>query len=353
MALFFVNPNLPLLTYIGTYTREQGPGIVEARWEANAVHTRVVAETENPSFLATHPTLPVLYCVNEAPNGRVSAFRHDAPTGRLTFLGELSTGGAAPCHLAVHPSGRWLAVANYRGAQTVVLFLDTVGRLRCIADSVTHTGAGHHPTRQRQPHPHGVYWTAEGRCLLVPDLGTDRVVEYAFDPLSGKLTHTASDWTTHPESGPRHLALLGSRWVYVLNELSSTLDVWDRASGHRRPLTTISTLPAGVAPNQSTTAEIALHPSGRWAYVTNRGHDSLAVIGLADPACPKLLGHVPSGGAHPRHASISADGKTLWVSNQHTHRVCPFSIHPSTGDLVPLPFSAEIRAPACVTEALF
>ena len=337
--------------YVGTYTRQGGPGICEVRWIEGHATVRVVADTPDPSFLALHPAGHAVYAVNEQPEGAVSAFRVDSETGDLRLLGAATTGGGAPCHLAVHPSGKWLAVANYRGASVAIFAIREDGSLGPRTDLTAHRGHGVHPERQRQPHPHGVYWHDQGRQLWVPDLGTDSIVLHSFDPGTGILASQRARIALPAGCGPRHLALPPhGTLAYCLNELDSTLVALSAevTDGTWHPQAPQSTLPAGFS-GRSAAAEIVLHPGGRWLFCSNRGDDSLAVFDLAEnPAKPRLAGHIPCGGRTPRHFALTADGRGFVIANQESNIVTLFRA--KTEDPLGYAVAAMIpvRAPSCV-----
>jgi len=339
--------------YIGTYTRLGGAGICAVRWTADsAPSVRVAAATVNPSFLALHPSGRTLYAVNELADGSVSAFARDPQTGDLTPLGAAPTGGAAPCHLALHPDGRWLAVANYTGGQVAVFALRADGGLGTLTATAVHHGRSVNPKRQEKPHPHGVYWSAAGDRLWVPDLGTDEVVLHSFDDAAGRFRGDPTKITLPAGCGPRHLALHPSgEIVYVINELDSTLATLS-GRGDRWTVTHLqSTLPAGFA-GESTTAEIALHPNGRWLYGSNRGHDSLALFDLAaDPARPQPAGHVATAGATPRHFTLTPDGRHLVAANQGGHNLALLPADPAAAAGAAPLAEVKVMAPVCVLPA--
>lgn len=339
--------------YVGTYTGQGGLGILEVGWNGAACR-RVVAETPNPSFMALHPAGHTLYAVNEVPEGAVTAFAIDALSGKLNFIGTAATGGAAPCHLAVHPTGRWLAVANYRGASVAVFALQPHGELAQRSSLVTHEGQSIHPVRQSQPHPHGVYWALGGNQLWVPDLGMDSILVYSFNALSGVLSPRRSRINLPPGCGPRHLAFHpDGNAVYCLNELDSTLititgdfltDKWNPQVAH-------TTLPAGFSgPNSA--AEIVLHPQSHRLYCSNRGHDSVAIFDtFISPAAPQFLSNFATSGRTPRHFTVDSSGRYIAVANQDSHSVSLFAFqrYPPTG-MVEVA-SLEVTAPACLIAA--
>ncbi len=350
-----------LIAYIGTYTGPKSEGIYAFRVDARTGATEplgCVARAVHPSFLALHPNGRFLYAVSEVnaspdtPGGSILAFAVDRKTGQLTRLNQQASGGAGPCHLTVDKTGRHVLVANYGGGSVAVLPIREDGALGAATCVVQHQGASVHPQRQRQPHVHSVNLAPDNRHALVADLGTDHVMVYRFDAARGVLeTPAAQAFKTPPGSGPRHLAFHpGGQRVLVLNELSSTLMLldYDAETGRLAPVQTVSTLPEGYA-GENTTAEVAVHPNGRFGYASNRGHDSLAVFAL-DPAAQRLepLGHVSTQGRTPRHFALDPAGRYLWAANQASHTLVVYRVDEATGRLQPTGQTREVGSPVCV-----
>lgn len=360
------------LVYIGTYTRAGSQGIYGFRFDERTGALRPLglsAATSNPSFLVVHSNGRWLYAANEdesfkgEKSGAVSAFSIDRATGRLTLLNQRSSHGAAPCHLAIDRSGRFLFVANYNGGNVAVLPIGPDGLLGEATSVVQHAGASVDPERQRGPHAHAVIVDQSNRFVLAADLGIDRVLAYRFDADRGTLdgrgpqpaaatnTVPTSSASLPPGSGPRHLAFdPGWRRLYAINELSSTITsfAWEAAKGALTPGTTVSTLPAGFT-GENTTAEIALDPSGRFLYGSNRGHDSIAVFGV-NPASGALtlVEHEPTGGRTPRNFAVTANGRWLVAANQDSNSLVVFRIDSETGALNRTGDAATVTLPVCV-----
>ncbi|HXW25331.1 MAG TPA: lactonase family protein, partial [Xanthobacteraceae bacterium] len=289
-----------MLVYVGTYTEPirfgtgqvldgKGEGIYAFRLDPETGALELVGKTvdvANPSYLAFDATQRFLYAVNELksyqghPTGTVSAFALDPTTGGLKFVNKQPTRGADPCHVTVHPEGKYVFVANFTSGSIGVLPVRDDGGLQEASDFVQHHGSSIDPVRQNGPHAHSVTLDASGRYAFVPDLGLDKVVIYRFDAVRGTLAPNGAAWIRmKPGSGPRLLALdPGGTTAYLVNELSSTIAVLslDRSVGGLRELQMVSTLPAGFA-GRSTCADVQVSPSGRFVYASNRGHDSIAV----------------------------------------------------------------------------
>jgi len=315
------------------------------------------AETASPSFLAVGGSGRVLYAVNEvdeykgAKAGSVTSFAVDAATGGLKALGVESTGGAAPCHVQCDKTGKFVAVANYTGGNIAMFPVGPDGRLAASSALLSGTGSGPNKARQQGPHAHQVVFDPTNHFLLEADLGIDRILVYRFDQASGSLTpNDPPSAAVTPGSGSRHLAFHpNGRFVFVINELSSTITsfAWEGAAGSLRSLGTVSTLPAGHT-GENSTAEIAVHPNGRFLYGSNRGHDSLAVFSVAADGTLALVEHEPTRGKTPRNFTIDPTGKWLIAANQATGTLAVFAIDQKTGALSPAGPLASVGSPVCV-----
>jgi 6-phosphogluconolactonase len=358
------------LVYFGTYTAPgKSRGVYVASFDAatgKAGTPRLGAEAESPSFLALHPTRPLLYAVNELDNfggqlaGSVSTFAIDAATGDLRELGRVSSRGAHPCHLIVDRTGRYVLVANYTGGSVASFALRPDGALTAAPKSlVQHTGASVDPKRQTAPHAHMIGTDPANRYALVADLGLDQLLVYAFD--SGRLTPTATPPArVPPGSGPRHFAfspnppsgrLRAGGDLYLLNEMRLTITAFRYEASRLSEFQSVSALPASLAPGLADSgAEIQVHPSGRFVYASLRGQDSLAVFARdAGNGRLTLVEHVPSGGRTPRSFVIDPSGRYLLAANQHSDQVVVFRIDPETGRLQPTGEVVGVGAPVSMS----
>ena len=260
----------PLRFFVGTYTDKDGSkGIYTGRFNAETgvlEEPTLAAECDSPAFLALHPTKPYLYAVSESEKGTLLAFQCSKRSGRLTPLDEKEVGGRSPCHLALclSPDGETdaVAVANYGSANVVSFPILGNGKIGKITSNIVHTGSGPNAARQTRPHPHGVYFDANTNTVAVPDLGIDQVAYYQIDLVTAKLSRPIelANLRLTPGAGPRHLAVSkDQRFVYVLNELNSTVGVVDRITPKYPKLVhSISTLTEGkdAAALKNSTAEI-------------------------------------------------------------------------------------------------
>ncbi|MGA2609668.1 MAG: lactonase family protein [Terriglobia bacterium] len=350
------------LVYIGTYTEKKGKGIYAYRFDpatGQLSSLGLAAESVNPSFLAIDPSRRFLYAVNEISkyegrrSGGVSAFAIDPGTGKLTFLNEVPSGGADPCHVAVDKTGRYVLVANYSGGSLAVFPILKDGRLGEASAFVRHSGASINPQRQEGPHAHSIYLSPDNRFAISADLGLDEVLVYRFDSEKGTLAPNNPPFAkVNPGAGPRHFAFHTSgKFGYVINEMQSTVTVfsYEPASGALHLLQTISTLPQDFE-GESTAAEVQVHPSGRFLYGSNRGHDSIAVFAINNrKGTLTPNGYAPTLGKAPRNFAVDPTGSYLFAANQDSDSIVQFRIDPNTGRLTPTGQVLEVPSPVCVT----
>ena len=353
--------------YIGTYTWKASKGIYLSRLDpaTGALEAPVLAgAATNPSFLAIHASGRFLYAVGEVDRfggqkgGVLSAFAIDRQSGKLTLLNQQSSRGPGPCHVAVDRTGRWALVANYSGGSVACLPIQPDGRLGEATDFVQHKGSSVNPQRQQGPHAHAAYFDAAGGVVFVPDLGLDKVMIYRFDAAQGKLVPYDRPYVSMaPGAGPRHMAFRHGGYIhaYVINEINSTVTLLtlDPRIGRLTPRTlhpveSVSTLPEGFQ-GKNTTAEIAVHPSGKFLYGSNRGHDSIAAFAIdAETGKLRLIGHEPTQGKSPRNFAIDPTGTYLLAANQDTDNVVVFRIDAQSGKLQATGHSIKVAAPVCV-----
>jgi 6-phosphogluconolactonase len=343
--------------YLGTYTGDGGEGISAVGFDAaRRVLTapRLVGAMPDPAFLALSPDGRRLYAVCETGTD-VWAWAITPGQATLDLIGRQDTGLAGPCHLVVDRSGRCLIVAHYTAGAVSVLPLGEDGRPGAPSSVVRHRGTSVHPTRQRQPHVHSVTLSPDNRHVIVCDLGTDRVHSYALDAAAGTLQAAGEPGVSMAAgAGPRHAAFApDGRQIFVINELGNTVVAcaFEAGSGTLRVGAGVGTLPGGFA-GESTTAEVRVHPNGRWVYGSNRGHDSLVWLEFdAATGAWAARGHVPSGGRTPRNFALSPDGGWLVVANQESDNLRLCQIEATTGRPVVVgDFPGPCR-PVCVVWA--
>ena len=309
----------------------------------------------DPSFLALHPTGQYLFAVNESgvsqgqPGGEVSTFSIDPQSGKLTLLNRQPSRGSAPCHLNVDRTGQFVLVANYGSGSLAVFPVAGDGRLGSASQVVQHTGHGPNAGRQKGPHAHSIAAAPDNRFVLSCDLGIDKLLVYGFDSGSGGLLPN-SEAVFPPGSGPRHLDFHpAGHYVYVISELTSTMTVFAYAAedGTLTRLQTLSTLSEGYTGSKSG-AEVYVHPSGKFVYGSNRGHDSIVIFSI-DEATGRLtlVGHESTRGRTPRNFVIDPTGAFLLVANQDGNTIIVFRIDLQTGRLGYLQ-SVNVPKPVCL-----
>jgi 6-phosphogluconolactonase (cycloisomerase 2 family) len=349
-----------LSVFVGCYTtpdrKGRGEGITAYRMDQRSGEWRplgTVAREENPSFLALDPTQRFLYCVHGGGFSDVSAFAiadSGTPT-TLAPLGKRASGGVNPVHLAVHPGGRWLVVANYIGGTVAVLPVHQDGALGDPSDVVTLSGeCGPEPVEQSSPHPHDIPFDPSGQFVAVPDKALDRVFIFRLDTANGRFVPASPAWVaSQPGAGPRHIAFHPERlWAYCINELNSTVTAFGYASDGDglRAFQTISSLPPDVSV-RSTGAEVVVHPSGRFVYVSNRGYHSVGVFGV-DPQDGSLrpVGWEPTQGDTPRAIALDPSGRFLYAANQASDTIVGFRVDEASGKLSPTGQTLQTGSPS-------
>jgi 6-phosphogluconolactonase len=358
--------------YAGSYTRGEpggdtagprGISIFAVDAGTGALAFIETVPTDNPSWVALHPTQQFLYAVNEIDDyegeasGSVEAYAVDPATGALTLLNEQSSEGLYPAHLTVDPSGAFAVVADYSGP-FVVLPIAADGSLEPASDIVQNTGTGPNAERQEMSHPHAVVFDPAGQYLATADLGIDMVQIFRLDP-TGQL-EPVSEAAVAPGAGPRHIAFFpDGRFLYVTNELDATVTAfaYDAASGTiSEEIQTVSTVPEDFTDPKST-AEIAVHPSGRFLYVSNRGAEGAvspvasSIAGFTiDEASGELtpIEHTSEGIDVPRNFTIDPSGTWLYACNQQGDSIVQFAIDQTTGQLSATGQVTETPTPVCI-----
>jgi 6-phosphogluconolactonase len=348
--------------YVGTYTSpgtapggthpSQALGIYVFRMNPNdggltPIQTAVVS---NPSYLALHPTLPRLYCVDEMTPGAVTSFVVNQH-GTLSSLNTELTHGADTTHLSVDSSGKYLLAASYTSGNFQVFPINGDGSIAPLTDNFQSVGngTGPNPARQEGPHAHQILNDFAGRHTFGVDLGADKVNVWNLDLGSGKLIPNEVPFAPIASgSGPRHMAFHSDEaHAYVLDELASSITVFDydplRAAFIWKQ--TISTLPPNFK-GTNTTAEIRIHPNGRFLYNTNRGHNSVTIFKIdRDSGDLDVVGWESTRGQWPRGMNIDPSGTFLYAANQNTDNIAVFRIEQGSGRL---DFSRLVNTPTPV-----
>jgi 6-phosphogluconolactonase len=366
---FSQTPIQKSLVLVGTYTdKTDSKGIYAYEFDAatgKLTPKGLAAETSNPSWLVLHPNGKWAYAANESgKQSSISAFSIDSKSAKLTLLNQLPALGEDPCHLSFDKTGKFLFAANYTSGNVVVFPILTDGKLGEHTSAVKNAGAlGPNKERQEAPHAHWIEPSVDGRSVYVADLGLDRVIRYSFDATKGTLSpgpvlssfsHKLLDLSAKlaPGTGPRHVVFSPRGGdMYVLGEIQSTVtaihliglddDVPTRFQ-------TVSALPKGFS-GRNEAAEIAVDPSGKFLYTSNRGADTIAVFNVQQQGGRlKLAANVPTGGKEPRHFAIDPTGRFLLAENQNSNSIVVFRIDSATGALSQVSTTEGIPSPVCL-----
>ncbi len=315
----------------------------------------VAVEVSNPGFLALHPNRQFIYSVNaakiEGKNvGVVSSFSIEPKTGKLTFINQQPTGGTGPTHLAVDRTGKNVLVANYGSGSISTFPIQENGSLNSVAAFIQHHGSSTNPQRQDGPHAHCITTDPANHFVLACDLGLDKILVYKFDSAKGSLSaHAPAFAPLKPGAGPRHHAFHpNGKFVYVINELDSTITTFSYDNGTLQERQTLSTLPKNFT-GKNSGAEVAVHSSGKFVYGSNRGHDSIVVFSVNEKTRELTpVQHQSTQGKVPRHFEIDPSGNYLLAANQDSGTVVIFRIDPKTGRLNSIEQTIEVETPQCV-----
>ncbi len=344
---------------VGSYGPAEHPTIASFALSDDGVlrAQRTWAGVANASFVLAHPDAHRLYVVSETglgsdgTPGAVHAFRLDRRPGGIDLVpfGHRSTGGDHPCHLSIDPHGRWLAASNYGTGDVAVFPILEDGDLGEMSGFVRHSGRGPNPDRQQGPHAHSTVFTPDSQFLIAADLGIDRLIVYRFEATTGSLgvDHTHA---SRPSAGPRTLAFHPDGvHLFVVNELDSTLSLLEyRAPGSDlRPLQTVSTLPDRFD-EATTAADLRISPSGRHVYVSNRGHDSLAVFAFEPATGLQRRAVRPCGGTWPRSFELAPDGRSILVANRRSNEITSLSLLDGGSDIGPPVAAIPVAQPSCI-----
>jgi len=340
--------------YVGNYTaKTESKGIYQFNFDpatGKMSALELAGESKDPSWVIVHPSGKYLYAANEMDHGStISAFSIDPKSGKLTLLNTQPAQGEGPCHLAFDRTGKFLLTANYSTGNAVVYPIFADGKLGEHTASVTNQGEHGPHKNQKGPHAHWIGTSKDNRFVYVADLGLDKVLAYKFDAAKGTLT-VAGAAVAKPGSGPRHVAFSADRkYMYLLGELNSTVNVFSNDKQTFKSLQVLPMLPSGFS-GRNDAAEIELHPSGKFLYASNRGHDSFAVYSINQKDGTLTQVEIVSTGGHePRHFAIDPTGNFLLAENQNTNNIIEFRIDQATGKLTPTGETLNTPSPICIS----
>ena len=364
----------PIFAYVGTYSAPgsgAGRGIHIFQFDpaTGALTDRgVLASAANPSWITINTAGTHLYAANEVSNfegdnGSVTAYAIDRTTGALTALNTVSSGGAGPAHMSLHPGGKHAFVANYGGGTTAVLPVLPNGQLGTATDIKKHDGvpgpknAASAPpgsfaiSGHEKPHAHMAQADPSGRHVLTADLALDQILVWTFDATAGTLAPNDPPFVKVPAGdGPRHFVFHpNGRWFFSLQEEGSTVMAfsYDAATGRLAAKQTISTLPRGFA-GTNFTSELVMSPDGQFLYAANRLHDTIACFSISATGVLTAIGEEPTRGDYPRHIGLAPGGGFMYACNQRSDAIVMFRVNRLTGRLTYSGQYTAVGAPAVV-----
>jgi len=351
-------PKKDFFAFAGTYTtKTQSKGIYAFRYDATSgklTAAGVAAETPDPSFLAIHPNGKYLYAVNEGGKASfVTSFSLDAKTGTLKQLNQVTSLGEDPCYIALDQSGKYLLIANYTSGTLAVFPILADGKIGEKTALNQDSGQlGPNKERQEGPHAHWIETSADNRYALAVDLGLDQVLIFQFDAAKGVLgPHFPASVSLKPGSGPRHAIFSpNGKFLFVVSEMASTATSfsYDPKKGDLKQVNSVSTLPPDFS-GRNDVAEVAVHPNGKFLYVSNRGNDCIVIFGIdSKKGTLTQIAHVPTGGKEPRHFTFDPAGNFLFVENQLSDTIVVFHVDANNGQLTPTGDSLSVPAPVCL-----
>lgn len=357
-----VVPTPPTHLFIGTYTRDEGwvNGTADGIYRINIAEDgslavdETAAEVINPSFVAISPDQKILYSVSELgrgnePTGYVYAFTINEDLS-LTFIDKYPTNAKSPAHVSVDATGKFVFAANYQGGVAMVYTRNKDGSLQ-FSQQLDHSGSGPHQN-QNGSHTHMVKVSPNNSFLFIPDLGSDKIWSYQINHESGSVSKTTQEFgTVSAGSGPRHMDFHPTKNIaYVMNELNSTVSVfdYDPESGSLTETQTITTLPSSFS-DWNSTADIHVHPNGKFLYGSNRGHNSIVSYSIDDDSGQlSFLAHTSVEGEFPRNFALSPTGGKAYVANQNSNSITLFDLNDETGALTFTGESISVGTPVCI-----
>lgn len=342
----------------GTYTGGKSEGIYVYKFNSSDGSYKEVshAHTSNPSYVAVSPNQKFVYAVlenadNNGKGGEISAFSFDKATGSLTYINQQPTGGDHPCYVAIDKTGKWVAAGNYSSGSLSILPVKADGSLDAATVHIQHEGSGINKQRQTKPHVHCTVFSADNRYLFTPDLGIDKVMMYAFDAKTGKLTPAKQPFAPSEDgAGPRHFTFHpGNKYAYLIEELSGTVVTYQYKNGSLKRIQRISTMPANDT-SFAGSADIHVSDDGEFLYASNRALVNNIAIYKINPKDGKLtfIAHQSTLGKTPRNFNFDPTGNFLLVGNQESDQIVIFKRDKATGLLTDTGNRIDVGKPVCL-----
>ena len=342
----------------GTYTGGKSEGIYVYKFNSSDGSYKEIshAQTSNPSYVAISPNQKFVYAVlenagNNGKGGEISAFSFDKATGNLTYINQEPTGGDHPCYVAVDKTGKWVAAGNYSSGSLSILPVKPDGSIGIATVHIQHEGSGINKQRQASPHVHCTVFSPDNRYLFVPDLGIDKVMIYAFDAKTGKLTPAKQPFAPSEDgAGPRHFTFdPANKYAYLIEELSGMVVAYRYKKGTLKRIQRISTMPANDT-SFAGSADIHVSPDGKFLYASNRATVNNIAIYSIHPKDGKLtlIGHQSTMGKIPRNFNFDPTGDFLLVGNQETDQIVVFKRDKTTGLLTDTGSRIDVGKPVCL-----
>ncbi|MCF2518417.1 lactonase family protein [Dyadobacter sp. CY351] len=349
MAASLQNSTKEIL-YVGTYT-PKGEGVYVYqfdRYNFTCKEIQLVPSESSPSFLEFDPGKNYLYATNEG-NNTISSFAIDRKNGLLTELNVKSSLGDGPCHVSLNPTGQFLYISNYNSGDLSVYKVSSDGSIGDAIQVIPHGDPA------KKSHMHSVVHSLDGKYAYASDLGTDKIMIYTVNHLTGRLTPASDSYTeVLSGDGPRHLVVANTGHVYSVGELSSVINTFEivGSTGTLIHNERVKMLP-GEFIGKNSAADIHISPDGNFLYASNRGHDSLAIYQV-DTKSGRLssTGFTSTGGSHPRNFLIDETGAFIVVANRDTDNLVFFERKMEDGQLLPLEKQIQIPSPVCVKQLL-
>jgi len=342
---------------IGTYTGGKSEGIYVYTFNGNtgSFEYKSKIKSPNPSFLAVSPGQQYVYAVYEEGNnkigGSVAAYGFNKKSGELSFINQQLSGGDHPCYVATDKTGKWVTAANYSGGSVCVLPVKAGGGLGEASQVIQHTGSSLNKQRQEKAHVHCTFFSKDNKFLFVPDLGMDKLMIYAFNDKTGKLTAAPQAFAASPDNGgPRHITFSpNNQYAYLMEELTGSVVVFKYNNGNFSNIQTISAAAPGFKGFMGS-ADIHISADGKFLYCSNRGDANSITIFKINPTDGKLtaVGYQSTLGVAPRNFSLDPSGNFLLVANQNSDNIIIFKRNKTTGLLTDTGKKIEVGNPVCL-----